>query len=210
MKRNILYLAAICLAALLLAGCKTDEEPEWEDVVVPPVDNTVNGDNNNDQKPEETIDFRAIRLNELDGNKPKFIELYNTASQAVDISGMKLRKNGEEIVYEAPAGTTIAAGGFLMLLSDQAGYTTGFTSGLSAKKSVMIELLGPDDTLVDVFANPSQAMGNVWDETDPVFNGDATQEAYGRKPDGTGEWYMIQRTEGASNNDAATSVKIIW
>lgn len=210
MKRNILYLAAICLAALLLAGCKTDEEPEWEDVVVPPVDNTVNGDNNNDQKPEETIDFRAIRLNELDGNKPKFIELYNTASQAVDISGMKLRKNGEEIVYEAPAGTTIAAGGFLMLLSDQADYTTGFTSGLSAKKSVMIELLGPDDTLVDVFANPSQAMGNVWDETDPVFNGDATKEAYGRKPDGTGEWYMIQRTEGASNNDAATSVKIIW
>ena len=210
MKRNILYLAAICLAALSLAGCKTDDEPEWEDVVVPPVDNTENGDNNNDQKPEEVIDFRAIRLNELDGNKPKFIELYNTASQAVDISGMKLRKNGEEIIYEAPAGTTIAAGGFLMLLSDQADYTTGFTSGLSAKKSVMIELLGPDDTLVDVFANPSQAMGNVWDETDPVFNGDATKEAYGRKPDGTGEWYMIQRTEGASNNDAATSEKITW
>ncbi|MEE1547046.1 MAG: lamin tail domain-containing protein [Prevotella pectinovora] len=210
MKRNILYLAAICLAALSLAGCKTDEEPEWEDVVVPPVDNTVNGDNNNDQQPEEVIDFRAIRLNELDGNKPKFIELYNTASQAVDISGMKLRKNGEEIIYEAPAGTTIVAGGFLMLPSDQADYTTGFTSGLSAKKSVMIELLGPDDTLVDVFANPSQAMGNVWDETDPVFNGDATKEAYGRKPDGTGEWYMIQRTEGASNNDAATSEKITW
>ena len=210
MKRNILYLTAICLAALSLAGCKTDEDPEWEDVVVPPGDNTVNGDNNNDQKPEEVIDFRAIRLNELDGNKPKFIELYNTASQAVDISGMKLRKNGEEIVYEAPAGTTIAAGGFLMLLSDQADYTTGFTSGLSAKKSVMIELLGPDDTLVDVFANPSQAMGNVWDETDPVFNGDATKEAYGRKPDGTGEWYMIQRTEGASNNDADVSVKITW
>ena len=117
MKRNILYIATICLAVLSLAGCKTDEEPEWENVVVPPVGNTVNGDNNNGQQPEETIDFRAIRLNELDGNKPKFIELYNTASQTVDISGMKLRKNGEEIVYEAPAGTTIAAGGFLMLLS---------------------------------------------------------------------------------------------
>ena len=210
MKRNILCIATICLAVLSLAGCKTDEEPEWGDVVVPPVGNTVNGANNNGQQPEETIDFRAIRLNELDGNKPKFIELYNTASQTVDISGMKLRKNGEEIVYEAPAGTTIATGGFLMLLSDQADYTTGFTSGLSAKKSVMIELLGPDDTIVDVFANPSQAMGNVWDETDPVFNGDATKEAYGRKPNGTGEWYMIQRTEGASNNDAATSVKITW
>ena len=87
MKRNILYIATICLAVLSLAGCKTDEEPEWGDVVVPPVGNTVNGANNKDQQPEETIDFRAIRLNELDGNKPKFIELYNTASQTVDISG---------------------------------------------------------------------------------------------------------------------------
>ena len=42
MKRNILYIATICLAVLSLAGCKTDEEPEWGDVGVPPVNNTVN------------------------------------------------------------------------------------------------------------------------------------------------------------------------
>ena len=123
---------------------------------------------------------------------------------------MKLRKNGDEMVYEAPAGTKIAAGGFLMLHSDQTDYSLGFSAGLSAKKSVQFELLGPDGSVVDIFINPSIAMGKVWDETDPKYNGDTTGEAYGRKPDGTGEWYMISRTQGTTNNNATTSEKIVW
>ena len=192
MKKNILSIAVFCLAAMSLAGCKTDEEPQWETEVIPPVENPDNsgdnGNNNGGGSTEDTADYRSIRLNELDGNKPKFIELFNTSAQTVDISGMQLRKNGDELIYVAPTGTKIAAGGFLMLLSDQTDYALGFTSGLSAKKSVMIELLGPDGKVVDVFANPSKAAGNVWDETDPKYSGDTTGEAYGRKPDGTCEW----------------------
>ena len=203
MRRNIFYISVLCLAVLSLAGCKTDEEPQWEAEMDNPQDKP-------EDKPEDTADFRAIRLNELDGNKPKFIELYNTSAQAVDISGMKLRKNGDEMVYEAPAGTKIAAGGFLMLHSDQTDYSLGFSAGLSAKKSVQFELLGPDGSVVDIFINPSIAMGKVWDETDPKYNGDTTGEAYGRKPDGTGEWYMISRTQGTTNNNATTSEKIVW
>ena len=190
-----------------LAGCKTDDEPQWEAEVVKPEDQPQDKP---EDKPEDTADFRAIRLNELDGNKPKFIELYNTSAQAVDITGMKLRKNGGEMVYEVPSGTKIAAGGFLVLLSDQTDYALGFSAGLSAKKSLMIELLGPDGSVVDIFINPSIAMGNVWDETDPKYNGDTTGEAYGRKPDGVGEWYMISRTQGESNNSATTSETITW
>lgn len=209
MRKHFFYLAAFFLAATTLTGCKTDEEPMWEVEVTTPAENPGDNEQGND-KPEDVSDFRVIRLNELDGNKPKFIELYNPSTQTVDISGMMLRKNGDEMIYEAPVGTTIAAGGFLTLLSDQTDYALGFTSGLSAKKSVQIELLGPDGTVVDVFANPSKASGNVWDETDPKYNGDATGEAYGRKPDGTGDWFMIKSTQGASNNNAATSEKISW
>lgn len=79
-----------------LAGCKTDDEPQWEAEVVKPEDQPQDKP---EDKPEDTADFRAIRLNELDGNKPKFIELYNTSAQAVDITGMTLRKNGDEMVY---------------------------------------------------------------------------------------------------------------
>ena len=211
MRRNIFYISVLCLAVLSLAGCKTDEEPQWEAEMVKPDEKPEdNPQDKPEDKPEDTADFRAIRLNELDGNKPKFIELYNTSAQAVDISGMKLRKNGDEMVYEAPAGTKIAAGGFLMLQSDQTDYSLGFSAGLSAKKSVQFELLGPDGSVVDIFINPSIAMGKVWDETDPKYNGDTTGEAYGRKPDGTGEWYMISRTQGTTNNNATTSEKIVW
>lgn len=214
MRKNIYYLAVCCLvggvAALSLTGCKTDEEPEWPAVEETTPSVKPDSSDSDTDKPADTADFRAVRLNELNGNKPKFIELYNTSAQTVDISGMKLRKNGDEIVYEAPQGTLLAAGSYLALPSDQADYTLGFTSGFSAKKSVLIELLGPDDTVVDVFVNPSKASGNVWDETDPKYNGDASGEAYGRKPDGIGEWYMIQSTQGTTNNDAATSEKIIW
>ncbi|MGM9687583.1 MAG: lamin tail domain-containing protein [Alloprevotella sp.] len=209
MRKKILYLAVCGLTALSLAGCKTDEEPQWTNEDITPA-NPSDDKNPNDDKPEDTADFKAVRLNELDGNKPKFIELYNTSAQTVDISGMKLRKNGDELIYEAPQGTLLAAGAHLALLSDQTDYTLGFTSGLSAKKSLLIELLGPDGSVIDVFVNPSQASGNVWDETDPKYNGNDTGEAYGRKPDGTGEWYMIQSTQGASNNNAATSKKITW
>ena len=207
MRRNIFYISVFCLAALSLAGCKTDEEPQWEAEVVKPEEKP---EDKPEDKSEDTADFRVIRLNELDGNKPKFIELYNTSAQAVDITGMKLRKNGDEMVYEAPSGTKIAAGGFLVLLSDQTDYSLGFSAGLSAKKSLMFELLGPDGSVVDKFIDPSEAKGNVWDEADPKYNGDSTKEAYGRKPDGTGEWYMISSTQGATNNNASTSEKIVW
>lgn len=203
-----------CIAALTFTGCKTDEEPQWETAATNTGSNaggsSTAGGNEEGGKTEDTADFRTIRLNELNGNKPKYIELYNTSAQTVDISGMKLRKNGDEMVYEAPAGTTIAAGGYLALLSDQTDYAIGFSAGFSAKKSVQIELLGPDGSVVDVFANPSKAAGYTWDETDPKYNGDATGEAYGRKPDGTGSWYMIEGTQGASNNNAATSDRITW
>lgn len=198
-----------CLSALCLAGCKTDDEPLWETGYVSPAEK-----NDSTDLPVENLDgtagFRAVRLNELDGNKPKYIELCNTSAQAVDISGMKLRKNGDEMIYEAPRGTVIAAGGFLVLLSDQPDFSLGFSSGLSAKKSVQVELLGPEGSVVDVFINPSMSAGYVWDEADPKYNGDATGMAYGRKPDGTGEWYMIKATQGASNNYAHTSEKMTW
>ena len=96
------------LAAVVALGtatsCKTDEELDWDSI-----NNVVNGGNesNNDSNnegngnisdPSDATDFRAIRLNEMDGNKPKFIELYNTSDQTIDIGGMQLRKNDSELV----------------------------------------------------------------------------------------------------------------
>ena len=153
----------------------------------------------------------AIRFNELNGNKPqKFIELYNTSDATVDIAGMTIIKNGDEVVYVAPANTQIPAHGFLVLNSDATDYSMGFTAGLSAKKSLRFDLQAPDGKTIDTFINPSAAKGQVWDETDPVYNGENTKQAYGRCPDGSGSWYMIDLTPGASNNSASKTTEIKW
>ena len=154
-------------------------------------------------------DYTGLALNELCGNKPqKYIELYNASSAPMDIAGVQLRKDGDEIVYVAPAGTTIAVGGFLLLPADQDDYTTGFTSGLSAKKSVKIELLDPDAKVLDVFMDKSRSQGEVWGTDDPLYNGDESGNTYGRYPDGTGKWYMTTASAGTAN--AAGETEIVW
>ncbi|MCS2965861.1 hypothetical protein NXW94_07460 [Bacteroides ovatus] len=113
------------------------------------------------------------------------------------------------LFYIAPEGTKIQSHGFLVLLSDQADYSTGFTSGLSAKKSVKIELLSPEETAIDVFKNLTDAGEEVWGET-PKYNGETEGMAYARKDNGA-EWYMMKATQGESNSTTAgLSTKIEW
>ena len=204
------YIIVAMLATAMIAGttaCKTDDEPNWDVPIVGPTPEPTPG---GDDQPADD-NSNPIRFNELNGNKPKkYIELYNTSDAAYDITGMAIVKNGDETVYVAPQGTTIAAHSYLTLNSDATDYSGGFTAGLSAKKSLKFELFDAAGSSVDVFINPSQAKGNVWDETDPVYNGEASKESYGRKPDGTGAWYMMALTPGATNNESATSAEIKW
>ena len=201
MKAIAYTLMIASVMAAFTTGCKTDDEP-----IVPVEEPT----------PEPTPDdevtgIDAILFNELNGNKPqKFIELYNTSDATVNIAGVQIIKNGDELVYVAPDNTEIPAHGYLVLNSDATDYSGGFTAGLSAKKSLRFDLLAPDGTLIDTFINPSQAKGQVWDETDPVYNGEETKQAYGRCPDGSGSWYMIDLTPGASNNNANKTTEIKW
>lgn len=155
-------------------------------------------------------DYTGLVLNELDGNKPKFIELYNGTDSEMDITGVKIIKDDKSTVYVAPEGTRITARGYLVLLSDQTDYSAGFTSGLSAKKSVKIELLTPDNIRIDNFENPSIANGPVWGEDDPKYNGETNKMSYGRKDNGA-EWFLMAATQGESNsNTTGLGDKIEW
>lgn len=158
--------------------------------------------------PDATSTYAGLVLNELNGNDPKYIELYNGSDKEMDITGVRIRKDDEVIVYTAPQGTVIAARGFLKLLAEQTDPALGFSSGLSAKKSVMIELYAPDGvTRLDLFKNPSLEMGEVWGESDPKYNGDDEGLAYGRYPDGAeGQWQMMTPTEGTANVEGQTVI----
>lgn len=211
MKRYKAITIAMAIA-LTVTGCKTDEEPDWNAGKTDTTTQTPSTpeQNQDPSTPSNTASIQDIRLNELNGNGTKYIELYNTAAEEVDISGVQLRKDAETIVYVAPEGTKIAAKSILTLLADQPDYTTGFTSGLSAKKSVIIELLAPDDAVIDVFKNPSVSSGETWGLKDPKYNGEIDGTAYCRIPDGTGSWFKAEGTQGTSNDAAAVTETISW
>lgn len=174
------------------------------------VSKATKGAANSDEAPEITEgNYSGLVLNELNGNDPKYIELYNFSDKAIDLTGVQLKKDDEEIVYIAPEGTSLAAHSYLVLYADASSYEEGFTSGLSAKKAVKIELLSPKGELIDIFKNLTIDGTEEWGE-DPKYNGDDAGQAYGRQPDGTGKWYLIDSTEGTSNDKAAKGEEIIW
>lgn len=168
----------------------------------------ANTDATVDPDPTPSSPYEGLALNELNGND-KFIELYNGSASDMDISGVQLRKDDEEIIYVAPQGTTIPAGSFLSLAGNAEDYADGFTSGLSADKSVMIQLLDPEGVQLDVFKNLSASQGEVWGEDDGLYNGKKPEKvSFGRFPDGVGDWYLTAPTSGAANGEGTE--KIEW
>lgn len=131
-----------------------------------------------------------IVINEIEssGGVPgDWVELFNPAATPVDLSGHVVRDDDDTRGYVLPAGTTIAAGGFLVIEESQLGFGLG---GADAAR-----LFRPDgSTLVDSYTWTAHA---------------AT--TYGRCPDGVGAFVTTAApTKGAANSCAAatTTVKV--
>lgn len=108
----------------------------------------------------------------------EWIELYNGANHAVDLSGWKLDdgKNGSS-PFKIPAGVSIAPRGFLVF------YASDTTIGLNNQGDVL-RLLHPDNSVADK------------QKYEPI----ETNKAYGRYPDGADDWVThCLPTPGAPN-----------
>lgn len=172
---------------------------------------SIPGDNTG-EKPSD-VDYTGLKLNELNGNN-KFIELYNASDAEIDISGVYFFKDDED-KSALPEGTAIAAHGFITVWSEKADDIPSdaliFEFGLSADKSVKIELLAPDGRSLDVFKNISVSLGETWGEDDGKYNS-KDKGSFARETDGTGDWYIMSATCGATNAGAekADGTKIEW
>lgn len=156
--------------------------------------------------PGEDGGYEGLVLNELNGND-KFIELYNASDKEIDLSGVQLKKDDEDIIWIAPEGTVIAARGFFALDGEAGDYTGGFTSGLSADKSVKIELLTPSGQEIDVFKNLSESKGEVWGEKDGKYDAKSDKLSFSRFPDGTGKWYLAEKSKDKNNFTGTIEIK---
>lgn len=186
-----------------------DGSDNWQ-VVTEPTPGESNGQGGGSEDPETPSGHAAIRLNELNGND-KFIELYNISDEDVDITGVYFTKDDED-TFTAPEGTVIPAKGFLTVWSEKADgdHELIFDFGLSADKSVKIELFAPDGKALDVFKNLSTALGETWGEDDGKYDS-KDLGSFARNTDGTGDWYIMVPTEGKTNaGSEVLSEKIEW
>ena len=147
------------------------------------------------------IDFSVLRLNELNGND-KFIEIYNTGAEAVNMNGVYIEKDGSQN-WVGDKTVVVEPGAYLLLYSEDVTLdhpdvpeTLIFHSGLSAKKNVRIQLFTPagesidDFNLVDIDAN------------DPAYI--PAPASYSLNADGN--WYYADATPGEANVDGEVAL----
>ena len=119
-----------------------------------------------------------VRINEVEsdsGTPGDWVELYNPSAGPADVSGFVFRDNDDTHTYVIPSGTSIAAGGYLVL--EEAQFNFGLGSADSAR------LFDATGTLVDSYSWTAHAA-----------------ITYGRCPDGTGAFTSTTgSTKGAAN-----------
>jgi hypothetical protein len=120
------------------------------------------------------------------------VELVNVGGAAADLSGWQLSDDPAlppEKTYVFPAGTSLAPGEFLVLVTvDDVTMVGDLPFGLSDSKDETLTLADPDGNTLDVIS----------------FAGADAVESYCRLPDGTGAWQACDPTFGASNAVASS------
>lgn len=126
-----------------------------------------------------------------DGEFDDWLELYNNSGAAIDLSGYFLTDDEDEpMQWTFPNGTTITAGGYLIVWADE----DEDQAGLHAN----FKLSGGGETIV-----LSDASGTVLDR---VTYGEQTDDiSYGRFPNGTGDFQTMTPTYSAENTDGTTA-----
>ncbi len=129
----------------------------------------------------------GIVINEIYASGEDWIELHNTLESSVNIGGYFIYDN-ETAKYKIPAGTTIPAKGFVVLLCNDLG--TGLNTNFkltSDGETVFLE--NTDGTLIDRIEFPSISAG----------------QTYGRYPDGSATLAISGTpTQGVTNGGNQT------
>lgn len=130
-----------------------------------------------------------------DGEFDDWIELYNTTSEDLDLTGYFLTDNAQNLdKYDIPEGTIIPANGYLIIWADEDGMQDGLHANFKLSSSGESLFLVNSDTI-------------IIDEV--TFDKQTADIAYARFPNGTGSFETRTPTFNSNNNDGATGIKDI-
>jgi hypothetical protein len=133
----------------------------------------------NEFMPNPAADWNGDGI--LGDENDEYIELYNAAASALDLSGWQVDDvaGGGSTPYTLPAGTTLPAGGFLALWSRDTHLALNNSGGDS------VRLLRPDGVEVESYAYTSAPADGAYSKT--VDGGDQWTQGYPPSPDATNQ-----------------------
>lgn len=151
------------------------------------------------------VEFQEVVINEFvasndsiggqmdpDGGYPDWIELYNTTMSSIDLSGVFVSDDKDNLrKWEFPSGTSLDEDDYLILWADndlnQQGLHVAFKL---SKGGESIYLSNPDGSIIDSINYEEQK----------------TNIAYARIPNGTGDFTFWTTTIGRNNEEGISSV----
>ena len=123
------------------------------------------------------------------GDYDDWLELHNLTDTAVSLAGMYLSdKEDEPTKWAFPENTEIPANGYLVVWLDE---DVDDPEGLHA--DFKLSKKGETVMLVDTDAQGNQVLDSI------TFGEQETDTAFGRSPDGTGDFQVVRATPGAQN-----------
>ena len=126
------------------------------------------------------------------GDYDDWLELHNRTGSPITLTGMYLSdKEDNPTKWEFPENTSIPANGYLIVWLDEDHNDENATEGLHA--NFKLSRSGELVLLVDTDANGNQVLDSI------TFGEQETDAAFGRLPDGTGDFQTVQATPGAQN-----------
>lgn len=145
---------------------------------------------------DPATDWTKLKLNEVYGagtDDEKFFELYNGSDFTIKLTGVTINKD-EALTWTGIAGEEVPAKGVFAIVGGKGTTERGFSSGFSAKKSVIVELFAPDGTKLDTFQRGDKDDSGAW-------GGKLSEvkDSWQRIPDGTGAWKIAAPTCGELN-----------
>ena len=150
----------------------------------------------------------SLVLNEINSSPDDWVELMNTGTETLDISGFELRDNSDDHRWRFPEGSTLAAGELLVVDAKSSGlvyddqtktFAEGtFEAAIGIGSGDSIRLYDKDGNLLDEYS---------WTEH-ASYDGDPAKASYGRYPDGTGAFRLTQETKGTVNAYYAPTIVI--
>lgn len=151
----------------------------------------------------ETPVAGSVRINEVDSQPADWVEFYNPGDVAFDLSGYEIRDNSEDHRWQFAPGTTLDAGGFLVVeegtIGVVGGVETAFRDPIGIGSTDRIRLFDTSGALVDDTL--------PW-EGHAAIDGDFAAATLARCIDGEGAFALATPTPGASNVCVAPDVVI--